>query len=253
MQKNEERFTDKANIYKQFRPSYSKELIEYLYSQAGFNQESIIADIGSGTGILSRLLIERGSLVYCVEPNDDMRQTAENDLSEFDNFISINSPAENLSLQNESVNFVTVAQAFHWFNREMFKTECQRILKPGGKVVLIWNERDYQNEIVKKDFIIREKYAIDKKGLGIGGGFKHEYQKFFIDGIFDYKKFNNDLQFNKDGFIGRNLSASYAPKKEQHPEKYHGLVNELSELFDKYSIDGILNYPHFSECYIGRV
>jgi len=87
--KNEERFSNKADIYKKYRPSYPKELIDYLYSQVGFRQDSIIADIGSGTGILSCLLLERGSLVYCVEPNADMRKVAEKDLSGFKNFTSI--------------------------------------------------------------------------------------------------------------------------------------------------------------------
>ena len=251
--KNKERFTNKEELYKKFRPAYPKELIDYLYSQVGFNQESIIADIGSGTGIFSRLLIEQGSLVHCVEPNEDMRRTAEKDLKEFENFSSVNAPAENTELQNNSVDFVTAAQAFHWFDRQKFKLECQRILKPSGKVALIWNERDYDSEIIKKDYIIRAKYAVDRKGLGSGGGFGHNYLDFFADGVFEYKTFKNDLQFDKESFIGRNLSASYAPKEEQHPEKYHGLVRELGEFFDEYSVNGILDYPHFTQSYIGRL
>ena len=125
---NEERFTGKADVYKKFRPSYPKELIDYLYSQVGFSQDSVIADIGSGTGIFSRLLLECGSQVYCVEPNDDMRQTAEKDLAGFRNFISVNAAAENTGLQEKSVHFVTAAQAFHWFDRQAYKLECQRIL-----------------------------------------------------------------------------------------------------------------------------
>jgi ubiquinone/menaquinone biosynthesis C-methylase UbiE len=166
--KNEERFSNKADLYKKFRPTYPKELIDYLYSQVGFNQESIIADIGSGTGIFSRLLIEQGSFVYCVEPNEDMRRTAEKDLSEFENFVSVNAPAENTGLQDVSVDFITVAQAIHWFDRQAFKSECRRILKPGGKVVLIWNERDYENEIIKKEYFIRAKYAVETNGLSRG-------------------------------------------------------------------------------------
>jgi len=148
---NEERFTDKAELYKKFRPSYPKELLDYLYTQIGFSKDCIIADIGSGTGIFSRLLIERGSFVYCVEPNEDMRQTAEKELSVYKKFASVNGSDKNTGLQDANVDFITVAQAIHWFDRQMFKSECQRILKPDGKVVLVWNERDYENEIVKKD------------------------------------------------------------------------------------------------------
>ena len=251
--KNEDRFSNKAEFYKKFRPTYPKELIDYLYSQVGFTSESVIADIGSGTGIFSRLLIEQGSFVYCVEPNEDMRAAAENDLSEFENFASVNGNDKNTGLPDSSVDFITVAQAIHWFDRQAFKAECQRILKPGGKVVLVWNERDYENEIIKKDYAIRAKYAVETNGLGKGKAKYHNYDDFFMDAIYEYKTFNNDLHFDKESFIGRNLSTSYAPTEDQHPEKYHGLIRELSELFDEYSVDGILNYPHYTQSHIGRV
>ena len=159
--KNEDRFTSKADIYKKYRPTYPTELIDYLYAQAGFSKESIVADIGSGTGIFSRLLLERGNRVYCVEPNGDMRQTAEKDLSSFENFYTVGAPAENTGLLERSVDFVTAAQAFHWFDRQRFKSECRRILKDCGKVLLVWNIRDYECEVIKKDYAIREKYRID--------------------------------------------------------------------------------------------
>lgn len=250
--KNEERFTNKADLYKKFRPTYPKEFIDYLYSQAGFSRESVIADIGSGTGIFSRLLIERGSFVYCVEPNEDMRRTAEKDLSDFKNFASVNASAENTGLKTQSVDFVTAAQAFHWFNREAFKSECKRILKDNGKIVIIFNNRDSEHEVVKKDYEIREKYCVDRKGLGQGFT-KNAVNNFFLNNDFEYQTFRNDLIFDKESFIGRNLSASYAPKEDLHPEKYHGLVRELGELFDKYSVNGILNYPHFTQSFIGIV
>ena len=165
---NEEKFTGKADIYKKFRSSYPRELIEYLYSEMGFCKASVIADIGSGTGIFSRLLLEKGSQVYCVEPNDDMRRVAENDLGDIDgfkNFISIKAPAENSGLQEGSIDFVTSAQAFHWFDIGLFKSECRRILKSDGKVVLVWNIRDYESELIKKDYILRKKYCTNTKGL----------------------------------------------------------------------------------------
>jgi Methylase involved in ubiquinone/menaquinone biosynthesis len=251
--KNEDRFSNKADFYKKFRPTYPKELIDYLYSQVGFTQKTVVADIGSGTGIFSRLLIEQGSFVYCVEPNEDMRLTVEEDLSEFENFASVNGNDKNTNLTDASVDFITVAQAIHWFDRQAFKSECQRILKPTGKVVLVWNERDYETEIIKKDYALRAKYAVETAGLGKGRVKYHNYDDFFMDAIYEYKTFNNDLRFDKESFIGRNLSTSYAPTEEEHPEKYHGLIAELSELFDEYSVNGILNYPHFTQSHIGKV
>jgi len=251
---SKERFTGKADLYKKFRPSYPKEFIDYLYSQVGFNQDSAVADIGSGTGIFSRLLLERGSKVYCIEPNEDMRRTAIQDLSGFANFIPVSAPAENTGLQDNSVDFVTAAQAFHWFDRQAFKSECQRILKPGGKVVLVWNTRDYEIEIIKKDYIIREKYAIDKKGLGTDGGPRKAYiDDFFLNNTYESKNFENNLQYDRESWIGRNLSASYAPKIEAKPEQYHEFIRELGDLFDEYSVNGIMEFPQFTQSYVGRV
>ena len=251
--KNEERFTGKADIYKKFRPTYPKEFIDYLYSQVGFAKESAVADIGSGTGIFSRLLLERGSRVYCVEPNEDMQKTAKKDLSEFDNFTAVNALANYTGLQEKSIDFVTAAQAFHWFDRQAFRAECCRILKNDGKVVLVWNIRDYEHEIIKKDYVIREKYCIDRKGLGESGGSPKDFEDFFKDGIFECRIFRNDLSLDREAYIGMNLTRSYAPREEKDPEKYYGLVLELGKHFDENNVNGLLAFPHFTKSYIGRL
>jgi SAM-dependent methyltransferase len=253
MVKNKDRFTNKAGIYKKYRPSYPKELIDYLYSQSGFNQDSIIADMGSGTGILSRLFIERGNIVYCVEPNDDMRETAERDLSESKRFISINASAESTDLQDRSVDFISAAQSFHWFDKHAFKSECQRLLRPDGKVIIIWNTRDHEYEIIKKESMFREEYCSDKKGLKDGGKLVRDWSDFFVGGVCEHMTCRNDLVLNRDSYIGINLSRSWAPREEQDSEKYSGFVCMLNELFDEYSDNGVLNIPYFTQCYIGRV
>ncbi|MCL2463427.1 MAG: class I SAM-dependent methyltransferase, partial [Defluviitaleaceae bacterium] len=129
---NEEKFTGKAGLYRTFRPSYPAELIDYLYSHIGFSSDCSIADIGAGTGIFTRILLERGSKVYAVEPNGDMREAAIKDLSGYENFVPVGASAENTGLDDSGVDFVTVAQAFHYFDRQLFRRECQRILKSGG-------------------------------------------------------------------------------------------------------------------------
>ena len=255
--KNEERFTDKARVYQRYRASYPKEFIEYLYVSAGFNKKSVIADIGSGTGIFSRLLLEKGNYVFCVEPNDDMRLVSEKELrgtAGFKNFISVNASAENTGLKEKSIDFITTAQAFHWFDRQKFKLECRRILKDTGKVVLIWNIRDYEHEIVKKDYAIRKKYSVgDAKGLSSGEKPLNDYADFFLNNDCEELSLTNDLILERSDYIGMNLSRSYAPTKEKDPEKYCDFVADLSKLFDDYSNDGALFYPHITKAYIGKV
>ena len=244
-------FTGKAELYKKFRPSYPKELFDYLYSQVGFTEKSVIADIGAGTGIFTRLLLERGSKVYAVEPNKDMRETAKKDLAEYTTFISVDTSAENTQLDNASVDFITVAQAFHYFDRELFKQECKRLLRPGGKVVIVWNDVDKDNDMIRKSGDIIEKYRIHDKSAQQKSGNLHEYTDFYADGIYEFKTFKNDFDESREHFIGGNLSASYAPREDSEPEKYHGFVKELSELFDEYSVNDILHFPQITRSYVG--
>ncbi|MCL2110674.1 MAG: class I SAM-dependent methyltransferase [Clostridiales bacterium] len=131
--------TNSAEAYKRFKPTYSKELYDFLYSQGGFTKDSVIADIGSGTGIFCRPLLERGSKIFAVEPGEEMRGIAEADFSGYHGFVSICATAEDTNLAEQSVDFITSAEGFHLFDIEKFKKECSRILKPGGKVVLVWN------------------------------------------------------------------------------------------------------------------
>jgi SAM-dependent methyltransferase len=248
-----ELFTDKAELYKKFRSPYPGEFIEYLYSQVGFKADSVIADIGSGTGIFSRQLLEKGTRVYCVEPNDDMRRTAEKDLSEFDNFISVNAPAEDTGLQDRGFDFVTAATAFHWFDREEFRSESQRIIKDSGKVVLVWNIRDYEREIIKKDFVIREKYGVDLRGLAVSLRIAKDLPDFFTGGSCEINTFRNDMPVDRETYLGMNLSRSYSPKENENPEKYHAFVKELNALFDEYQVDGLIVFPQITKSYVGLV
>jgi len=249
---NTEKFSGKAIIYERYRPKYPKEFIDYLYSELGFGENTAIADIGSGTGILSRQLLEKGSKVYCVEPNEDMRNMAESSLSAYSNFISVDGSAEDTRLDERSVDHITVAQAFHWFDAEKFRLECQRILKSNGKVVLVWNSRVKNSEVVTENMKICEKLCKSFKGFSGGQEAEPEsFSTFFRDGVCDYRIFENNLTFDMDSFIGRNLSASYAPK--QGDANYEQFVDELANLFIKYSVNGKLIMPNITRSYAGEV
>jgi len=250
---NEERFSGKAEIYQKYRSSYPDDLINYLCTSIGFHKNSVIADIGSGTGIFSRLLLERGCFVHCVEPNDDMRRIAEDDLAGFPNFMSVRASAENTGLPSESVDCITAAQAFHWFDRPAFQPECRRILKKGGKVVLIWNIRNYESAVIKDDYLIRGKYCVDTKGLGENGGPPKDIACFFSGDACVERTFHNDLLIDREAYIGMNLSRSYSPREEQNPEKYREFIKELNGIFDTYQENGLLRFPQFTKSYSGEI
>lgn len=127
--------------YVLYRPGYPKELLELLARECGLMPDSRIADIGSGTGLLSALLLESGCEVFGVEPNREMRLAGEQALAGQARFHSVDGRSEATTLADGSIDIVTAAQAFHWFEPEATRAEFRRILKPEGWVVLVWNER----------------------------------------------------------------------------------------------------------------
>src|SRR5687768_3532729 len=139
--KTVERFSDRVENYVKFRPGYPPEVLQLFRDEMGLTPDSVIADAGSGTGISARVFLGNGNTVHGVEPNDAMRKAAEEWLAGFAEFQSREGTAEATGLRDDSVDFVIAAQAFHWFDRDKSREEFLRILKPGGYIVLIWNER----------------------------------------------------------------------------------------------------------------
>ncbi|MEK3936932.1 class I SAM-dependent methyltransferase [Sporosarcina sp. FSL W7-1349] len=250
--KSTDKFTDKAEVYAKYRPSYPPEYVEYLIAESGLQEGCMIADIGSGTGIFSRQLLERGFTVIGVEPNDDMRTLAEQSLQPDSRFISLRATAENTTINDHSVDLVTAAQAFHWFDKNKFSVECQRILKQDAKVALVWNSRDESSDINKESAEVCQKYCPNFSGFS--GGIEETpvvYQQFFKDGKYELKSFRNDLQFDFKGFLGRYLSASFSPEKTD--KKYNPFIAALTNLFEKYSENGKVIIPNNTKSYLGEV
>ena len=136
-----QRFSTRVEAYVKYRPGYPAAMLDFLARELAMGPESQVADIGAGTGILTALLAPRVARVWAVEPNDDMRAAAKRLLAQVGNIGWLHGSAEATGLPTGAMDLVTVAQAFHWFDRAAFRQECQRLLKPGGQVALIWNDR----------------------------------------------------------------------------------------------------------------
>lgn len=250
--KSTDKFSGKADVYSKSRPSYPIEFIEYLLSANTLHETSRVADIGAGTGILSRQLLERGLTLLAVEPNDDMRAKAEQDLHQYEHFRSIKASAEKTSLPDNSVDLVIAAQAFHWFDQEKFKMECKRILKPNAKVALVWNSRDFTSPLIIENAEICKRYCSNFYGFSGGIGEDQEvFKQFFHEGEFEFKRFLNHLTLDFEGFLGRNLSASYSPKPTD--KEYQPFVEAITDLFKKYSSSDKIVMPNFTRSYLGNV
>lgn len=244
---NTKRFDGKGELYDKARPKYAKGLFEHLKSELSIREGSIFADIGSGTGIFTEQLLGCGYKVYAVEPNADMRIKAEEKLAGDPNFISVDGEASATALPASSVDFITAAQAFHWFDADAFRKECERILKPNGKIIIVYNSRDESAECTKALAALRSKY--NPEFHGFSNGISEEKCVVFFDGKCEIFRADNSPVYTKEGYIARALSSSYSLREGD--EKFGEYLEELEAIFDKYSVGGYITVPTNTVAYIG--
>jgi ubiquinone/menaquinone biosynthesis C-methylase UbiE len=246
------RFSDKVDNYIKYRPHYPEDVVTYLQNEGVIFENSVVADIGSGTGISTELFLPNVKKVYGVEPNDNMRNAGEKLLSHYDNFISINGEAENTTLPDNSIDVVTAGQAFHWFDVEKSRKEFNRILKDRGYVVLMWNARQLSGTPFLDEY--------EKLLLEFGTDYikvrhesvSHEIKvKFYGNDKFASKKFYNEQILDYEGLKGRLLSSSYIPRHGEHG--YDEMLEELRKIFDKHNKEGKIKVIYNTEVYVGRL
>ena len=251
MSNNVERFSNRVENYVKYRPDYPSEIIPFLVGNCGLTKETIVADVGCGTGISSRMFLENGNRVFGVEPNQSMREAAVKFLVKFPWFIAVDGTSDATTLADASVDIVTAAQAFHWFDPETTKQEFQRILKPGGHIILIWNERQLDTTpflIEYEAFLI--KYASDYGSVRhenvdateLRGFFKKEYGS---------ATFPNTQIFDFEGLKGRMLSASYMPSGLD--PIYEQMIEELQVLFAKHNENGKIKVLYDTNVFFSQV
>ena len=247
-----QKFSGLAEIYALGRPGYANALADALYCQHGFSRQSIIADIGSGTGKFSRILLDRGSFVYGVEPNADMRAKALRELSGYANFRAVDGTASETGLEDNSVDFITAAQAFHWFDVAQFKRECARILKKNGQVFLIWNIRDNTDAANQRCAAVFTQYCPDFKGFS--GGLEENDPRIrdFFNDQYAILEFDHPLVYTeKDAFIRRCLSSSYSLKEGM--ENYPQYLSALETVFDECAANHVLTLANKTTAYYGTL
>ena len=249
---NTKHFSGKAGVYDKYRPSYPKEFVDYLMERSGVVPGDCVADVGCGTGIFSRVLLERGLRVYGVEPNADMRAAAERALGERADFVAVDAPAERMGLADGSVALVTAAQAFHWFEVEAFAAECRRVLRKGGVVALVWNSRVSESDQVRETGDALKRLCPTFDGFsGRKAGETERLERFFREGRWERREFFSDLSYDREGFLGRLLSASYAPLPNE--ASYEMFCREMNGLFDAYAVGDRILVPNRTESFVGRV
>jgi SAM-dependent methyltransferase len=244
------RFSDRVENYIRARPGYPAGVIATLAADCGLTPDSSVADVASGTGIFTRLLLENGNPVFAVEPNAEMRSAAESALVVYPKFHSVAGSAEATTLPSHSVALVTAAQAGHWFDLPRARAEFARILRPGGWVALIWNERLTSSTSFLRNYEqLLLTYAIDYKDV------RHEKTTAVIGSFFAPIRYREkvlttyqDLDYTS--LQQRLLSSSYAPL-EDHPE-HAPMLTELRRIFDFNQHDGRVRIDYETRMYYAQ-
>lgn len=245
------RFSDRVEDYIRYRPRYPVAALDLLAAECGLSPDSVIADIGSGTGILSELFLENGNSVIGVEPNRQMRAAAEELLAGYARFQSVDGRAEASRLPGECADFVTAAQAFHWFDVEPAAREFRRILRPEGYAVILFNDR----RTVGDDFAVA--YEALLRGLqGDYASIDHknvsdETMLRFFGGKLKKARFDNLQTFDLPGLIGRAASASYFPARGS--PAFAAAVADLTDLFSRYAAGGKVRFEYDCLMYYGHL
>lgn len=247
-----QRFSNRVAFYERFRPRYPAALLSFLQEAIGLTAQHIVADIGSGTGMLAELFVRHGNIVYAVEPNDEMRQAAERQLGDSPNFRSVHAQAEQTSLAGNSIDLITVGQAFHWFELEATRKEFERILHTGGWVAVVYNSWNVPESTVAGEYRrLIDRYGIDYQRVKRQNRMGNDLIDFFGGEEPRREQFENNQFYDFEALTGRALSASYAPLPG-HPN-YEPLMAALRHLFDQNAKDGRLLFPYRTTVYLGQL
>ncbi len=250
--KSTTRFSNRVADYVRYRPGYPEELVQTLRGEAGLRSSSVVADIGSGTGISTELFLRLGCVVLAVEPNREMREAAEARFRDQPRFHSINGTAEATSLEAASVDLVVAGQAFHWFDVEPTRTEFARILRLGGNVALFWNSRHLDTTPFLKGYEkLLQDFATDYQQVDHKRIDAAVLNQFFGGNHFQTRTFPNSQSFDFEGLRGRLLSSSYAPAAG-HP-RHAPMLLELERLFHEHAADGRVQFDYDTELFFGRI
>ncbi len=245
------RFSNRVENYVRYRPGYPPEVLQTLKSECGLHRQQAVADVASGTGIWTRILLENGNPVFAVEPNAEMRAAGERLLAAFPGFTSVVATAEETGLPDHSVDFVTAAQAAHWFDRARARREFIRILRPGGWLVLMWNERVTDTTAFLREYEkLLVKYGTDYEEI------RHqrtvdEIHQFFDPGAYRQCIFDLHQEFDYAGVEGRLLSSSYAPGPGHR--RHQAMLKELQHIFDVHAQNGRATFEYKTRVYFGKI
>jgi SAM-dependent methyltransferase len=247
-----ERFSDRVADYVRYRPDYPSALLEWLRSAQGVTPDWRVADVGAGTGISSKMFLDGGHTVIAVEPNAAMRSAALEWLGSNPKFKAIDGRADATTLADGSVDLISVAQAFHWFDPAATRHEFHRILRPGGLAAIYWNSRRLTGTpfLVGYEALLQT-YGTDYVSVAERYGDEPQMREWFGKGWRGTAAFDHCQLLDFDALRGRLMSSSYAPKPD-HPD-HEPMIAALRKLFNDYAVDGHISFDYDTRVYVDEV
>ncbi|WP_448102088.1 class I SAM-dependent methyltransferase [Luteibacter jiangsuensis] len=245
-----ERFSDRVEDYVRYRPDYPRALVDWLHG-LGVRPDWLVADVGAGTGISSKLFLDAGHRVTAVEPNAAMRAAAARWLGGEGRYRALDGTAEATGLPDGSVDLVIAAQAFHWFDRDKVRNEFARILSPHGLVAVFWNSRRLTGTPFLEGYErLLHEYGVDYVGVAERYADDESMARWFGRGYRGMASFPHGQKLDHEALLGRLMSSSYAPKPG-HPN-HEPMLHALRALFDATQDDGTVSFDYDTRVFAGR-
>ncbi|WP_312914795.1 methyltransferase domain-containing protein [Stenotrophomonas sp.] len=247
------RFSSRVADYVRYRPGYPPALIDWLHHDIGVRADALVADVGAGTGISTRMFLEAGHPVIAIEPNAPMREAAAHWLlPQFPQLQLLDGTAEHTTLPDDSVDLVSAAQAFHWFDTAAVRQEWARTLRPGGLALVYWNSRLLQGSAFLEAYErLLIDYGTDYTEVAERYQSDEEMRTWFGNGLRGIASFPNVQYLDHDGLQGRLLSSSYAPQAG-HP-RHAAMLDALRQLFADHAVDGKVAFAYQTRAFIGTL
>lgn len=247
-----ERFSDRVADYVRYRPDYPLAMLDWLRDTDGVDASWHVADIGAGTGISSKMFLDAGHTVTAVEPNAAMRQAAETWLAGNSRFHAVDGRADASTLADGSVDLVSVAQAFHWFDPATTRREFHRILRKGGLAAIYWNSRRLTSTPFLRGYeALLQTYGTDYTSVAERYGDEPRMREWFGKGWRGTAQFDHLQLLDFEALRGRLMSSSYAPKAD-HPN-HAPMIEALRKLFDTCEAQGRISFDYDTRVYVGEV
>ena len=244
------RFSSRVDDYIKYRPHYPAEILDLLAEKCGLTPESVIADIGSGTGIVTKLFLENGNPVVGVEPNREMREGGEHYLAEFARFTSVDGTSDATRLPPQSMDFILAAQAFHWFDQTKTRAEFQRILNHDGWVVLVWNDRRTDSTPFLRDYeALLQNFGNDYNEINHKNVQDESVFTTFYGVPPSVTTFDNIQRVDFEGLIGRLNSASYMPGRDD--PRHAAVAKRAQEIFTAHQKNGMVAFEYNTRVFYG--